>query len=134
MNSKLFTKKILTLITAIALFVGVGLVYGFTSTDEKPQAQKVNKKLVIQQWYGLTSTDDEDPNNQNITGVISAPPSSGGSCAQVGNDGSYCAVLLQFSGTTAPTLNNISVQSAIDSHGASVVTGSATNGYSRLPE
>ena len=69
MNSKLFTKKILTLITAIALFVGVGLVYGFTSADESNLSLNTNHTRAIQTWYftgnSLTNVNDTTFYNVN---------------------------------------------------------------------
>ncbi|MBC8988179.1 hypothetical protein H9X96_20690 [Pedobacter sp. N36a] len=103
MNRKLFTKKILTLVTAIALFVGVGLVYGFTSTEKKGQFKQALTKEKIAPangWYTITITNPSQPEmpaNQSIGSLTSAPPAiDPDGCAQTLNTGNKCAVFLTF--------------------------------------
>jgi len=126
------TKKVMGAVVAIALILTTVLTFAFKAKEDTKT--KSNPKLVVQQWYSITPTSSTDKNDQDITGSITAPPSTSGSgCAQINNLGNYCAVLLQFPGSSAPSLTGQNVQEAIDDNGATVVTGTASAGYSRSP-
>lgn len=111
MNFNLFKTKTLTLLTAIMLVVGLGLVYGFTSHDQNGQKPNVAEKLKTAPangWYAITITNPAAPENtanQQIGMLVSAPPATDPlGCAQNNSSGDRCAVFLSFnpSATTVP--------------------------------
>lgn len=125
------TKKITGAIAAIALLIMVTVVTFAFKADVGSEAKKV---VATQQWYSITAVaSNANPSAQNITATIAPPPTTSFTdCAITGNAANFCSVLLEFPGA-APTLNSGTVQDAIDTHSATIVSTVGTGGYARLP-
>lgn len=122
-------------IGAFILFILVGIAtvtFGF-----KKDKSIEPKKFTVQQWYHLNPTSNStNPNNQNITGNMSSPPASidPTGCAINSNTGNFCGVLIEFQGSSAPTVTSGTVQDVLNANtGSAVVSSVGTSGYSRLP-
>ena len=107
-----------------------------TDNKENDSNQKDNKRFVIQQWYGISTTSSDNPANQTVTGKISPPEEfNSEDCAQLENEGNFCAVLIEFPGSTSPNVTSGSVESLLSNNpGSQILDDQASNGYSRLPE
>lgn len=118
---------------ALLLMVSVAaLTFAFKADVKEGVEEK--KVIASQQWYSIAPVaSNANPSMQNITATIAPPPATSFTdCAITGNAANFCAVLLEFPGA-APTLNSGTVQNAIDTHSATIVSTVGTGGYSRLP-
>jgi hypothetical protein len=111
MDSKLFKTKILALITAIALFAGVGLVYGFT-TDKVVSNPKTAPTKLVNTEFRYTGA---NTNIGSITDVNNWDISSGSETCELGD--LPCVV--------APNSPSITTEAQLVSYLSSLSSGAA---------
>lgn len=132
---KKYLKMNLTAIVVVMLVVGtMGLSAAVIDNNPSKKAAKAKKVVPIEQWYSLASTSDPLPVDQQITGYAAIPDETNpDGCAQTGNDGMFCSVLIRFESGSAPNFTGHTVKDALNA-GGTIVKSGGNDVYSRLPE
>lgn len=119
-------KKITGAVVAMALIIMTTIVTFAFKADVGENTK--GKRVFADAWYFINNS--TNPATQTISG---APEGTLEGTCQQNNDGDICAIQLSFEGTP-PNLNGVTVEDAVDDHGATVVLVGGNPVYARHPE